>query len=55
MKKMISLTFFAFTPAYGSYVAEKVMTEEPVADGSAVEVACKGLNVFMKTDLVAAR
>ena len=54
MKKMISLTFFAFTPAYGSYVADKVMTAEP-ADGSAVEVACKGLNAFIKTDLVAAR
>jgi hypothetical protein len=53
MKKMISSTFFAFTPAYCS--ADKAMTAEPVVDYSAVEVACKGLNVFMKTDLVATR
>ena len=53
MKKMISLTFFAFTPAYGS--ADKVMTAEPVVDGSAAEAACKGLDGLMKADLVAAR
>lgn len=44
MKKIMSLTFFAFTPAYG-----------PVADDSAAEVACKGLYGFMNTDKVAAR
>ena len=55
MKKIISLTFFAFTPAYGPHVADKVMTAEPVEDDSAVEVACKGLYGFMKTDLVVTR
>ena len=55
MKKMISLTFFSFTPAYGSYVADKVMIAEPVEDDSAVEVACKGLYGFMKTALVVTR
>ena len=55
MKKMISLTFFAFTPAYGSYVADKVMIAEPVEGDPAVEVACKGLYGVMKTDLVATK
>jgi hypothetical protein len=53
MKKMISLAFFAFTPACGS--ADRVMMAEPVLDGSAVEVAGKGLYGSMKTDLVVAR
>ena len=53
MKKMISLAFFAFTPACGS--EDKVMMAEPVLDGSAVEVASRGLYGSMKTDLVAAR
>jgi len=53
MKKMISLAFFAFTPACGS--ADKVMMAEPVLDGSAVEVASKGLYGSMKTNLVLAR
>ena len=48
MKKMI----FAFTPACGLYVADKVMIAEPVEDDSAVEVASKALHSFMKTDLV---
>lgn len=55
MKKMMSLTFFAFTPAYSSYAAEKVMIAGPMEDDSAVEVACKGLCGFIKTDLVASR
>ena len=55
MKKMMSLTFFAFTPAYAPYVADKVMTAEPVEDDSAVEVACKGLYGCMETGLVVAR
>jgi hypothetical protein len=55
MKKMISLTFFAFTPAYGLYVADKAMTEEPVEGDSAVAVACKGLYGFKKTGLVVTR
>jgi hypothetical protein len=55
MKKMISMTFFAFTPAYGSYVADRVVIAEPVEDDPAVEVACKGLYGFMKTDLVVTR
>jgi len=53
MKKMISPAFFAFTPAYCP--ADEVMIAEPVVDGSAVEVACKGLYGFIKTDLVVAR
>ena len=52
MKKMMSLTFFAFTPAFGPYAADKVMTAGPVEDDPAVEVACKGLYGFMKTALV---
>ena len=55
MKKMMSLTFFAFTPAYAPYVADKVMTAEPVEDDSAVEFACKGLSGSMKTGLVVTR
>ncbi len=55
MKKMMSLTFFAFTPAYGPYVADKVMTAELVEDASAGEAACKGLYGLMKTDLVVTR
>ena len=55
MKKMMSLAFFAFTPAYGLYAADKVMTAEPVEDDSAVEVACRGLYGFMKTDLVVSK
>ncbi len=54
MKKIISLTFFAFTPAYGSLAADN-MIAEPVVDDSAVEVACRGLFGFMKTDLVVTR
>ncbi len=41
MKKMMSLTFFAFTPAYGPYVADKVMTAEPVEDASAAKLPAK--------------
>ena len=52
MKKMMSLSFFAFTPAYGPYVEDKVAIAEQVEDDSAVEVARKGLYGFMKTDLV---
>ena len=52
MKKMMSLSFFAFTPAYGTYVEDKVAIAEQVEDDSAVEVARKGLYGFMKTDLV---
>lgn len=55
MKKIISLTFFAFTPAYGPYMEDKLMTAEPGEDDSAVEVACKGLHGFMKTGLVVTR
>ena len=55
MKKMMSLTFFAFTPANSPYVADKVMLAESVEDDSAVEVACRGLHGFMKTDLVVTR
>ncbi len=55
MKKMMSLNFFAFTPAYGSYAVDKGMTAEPVKDGPAVKVACKGLCGSMKTDLVVSR
>ena len=51
MKKMI----FAFTPACGPYAADRVMITEPAEDGSAVEVAGKGLHGFMKTDLVVTR
>ena len=54
MKKMTSLTFFAFTPAYGPYVEDKVMTG-PGEDDSAVRVACKGRYGLMKTDLVVTR
>jgi hypothetical protein len=55
MKKMMSLIFFAFTPACGPYVADKVMIAGPVDDDSAVENACKGLYGFMKTGLVVTR
>jgi hypothetical protein len=55
MKKMTSLTFFAFTPAYGSYVGDKVMIAEPGEDDSAVRVACKVRYGLMKTDLVVTR
>jgi len=55
MKKMMSLTFFAFTPAHGPYVEDKVMTAEPVENDSAVEVACNGPYGFMKTGLVVTR
>lgn len=55
MKKMISLTFFAFTPVYGPYVEEKVMTAETWEDGPDFGFACKGLYSIMKTDLVMTR
>jgi len=55
MKKMMPPTFFAFTPANGPYAADKVMLAESVEDDSAVEVACRGLHGFMKTDLVVTR
>lgn len=55
MKKMMSLTFFAFTPAYGPYAADKVMMAGPVVDDSTAEIVCKGLYGFRNTDMVAAR
>jgi hypothetical protein len=54
MKKMMSLNYPAFTPAYGSYAVEKVVTAEPV-DGPTEEVACDGLHDARKTDLVVPR
>ena len=55
MEKMMSLTFFAFTPAYSSYAAEKVTIAVPVEDETAVEIAASAMEKIMETRLVATR